>query len=137
MLKRGNKGFTLIELITVMVILGVLAAYAVPKMFDFTGTAKTKTRGQFKVEINSALRMYGLKAMADAGTKSYPYPSALTLSDVITESSDLTYTASTTTSGTGAFVYAPAGDVAQYLSYISSGSAYTLGDWATSNPVAN
>src|SRR5438445_8055668 len=30
-----QKGFTLIELVVVMVILGIMAAYAIPKFYDF------------------------------------------------------------------------------------------------------
>ena len=36
-----KKGFTLIELIMIIVILGVLAAVAVPKYFDLTASANT------------------------------------------------------------------------------------------------
>ena len=37
---RNQKGFTLIEIIAVLVILGVLAAVAVPKYIDLTAQAK-------------------------------------------------------------------------------------------------
>jgi len=38
--RRNQKGFTLIEIIAVLIILGVLAAVAVPKYIDLTTDAK-------------------------------------------------------------------------------------------------
>jgi prepilin-type N-terminal cleavage/methylation domain-containing protein len=40
--KRNQKGFTLIEIIAVLVILGILAAVAIPKYFDIQGDARGK-----------------------------------------------------------------------------------------------
>ncbi len=41
MLKRAaQKGFTLIELVVVIVILGIIAAVAAPKFLDLTGSAQ-------------------------------------------------------------------------------------------------
>ncbi|HET8848624.1 MAG TPA: type II secretion system protein [Marinobacter sp.] len=38
---RKQKGFTLIELVMVIVILGILAAFALPRFADFGGDART------------------------------------------------------------------------------------------------
>ena len=39
---KNQKGFTLIEIIAVLVILGILAAVAIPKYFDLQGQARGK-----------------------------------------------------------------------------------------------
>jgi prepilin-type N-terminal cleavage/methylation domain-containing protein len=48
----NQKGFTLIEIIAVLVILGVIAAVALPRYVDLENNAKQKTIDTLKAEIN-------------------------------------------------------------------------------------
>jgi prepilin-type N-terminal cleavage/methylation domain-containing protein len=50
---RNNTGFTLIEIIAVLVILGVLAAVAVPRYVDLAESAKQKAVETALSEINT------------------------------------------------------------------------------------
>ena len=51
---NNNKGFTLIELVIVIVILGILAATAAPKFIDLTGDARESVIKGVEGAVNSA-----------------------------------------------------------------------------------
>ena len=51
---RNKKGFTIIELVVVIVILGILAAVAFPKFQDLTGDAKLAVVNGGKAALTSA-----------------------------------------------------------------------------------
>lgn len=50
---NNQQGFTLIEIIAVLVLLGILAAVAVPKYMDLTASAKNKAVDAGIAELNS------------------------------------------------------------------------------------
>ena len=72
MKKIINKGFTLIELIIVMVLLGILAAVAVPRMSNTIRSAEESAEQKFMGNLVSALEVYAGDQVAMRSVKRYP-----------------------------------------------------------------
>lgn len=62
---RNQKGFTLIEIIAVLILLGILAAVAVPKYIELTAEAEAKSVAAVKAELQARANMYYGKYLLD------------------------------------------------------------------------
>ena len=83
-----QRGFTLIEMIAVLVILGILAAIAVPKYFNLQEEAKKRTAYAALGEGRSRINQFGMQKLLN--TSSFPGGAEYTGSAVGTDAGDFT-----------------------------------------------
>jgi MSHA pilin protein MshA len=126
MLRSKQRGFTLIELVVVIVVLGILAAFAVPKFMGLEAQARTSTVNSMAGSVKSASTMaYGVWLASGVGGNSvtingaavalaFGYPTAASVSTLIQDTSGFTIAGGTWTKNGAAtaancqFVYTPA-----------------------------
>lgn len=72
MKKNLNNGFTLIELVIIMVILGVLAAVAVPRLGSTIDSSEESAEEAVIGNLRSALEVYAMDQVVNNSNKSYP-----------------------------------------------------------------
>jgi len=72
MLGKSKKGFTLIELVMVIVILGILSAIALPTFVNLQEDAKKSATKGALGGLRSAISIWYAKTAASSGTGAYP-----------------------------------------------------------------
>ena len=69
---HNAKGFTLIELVIIIVVLGILAAVAIPKYQDISGEAKEAAARAALGSIRSGITIYYANQAVTTGTAAWP-----------------------------------------------------------------
>ena len=75
---RNEKGFTLIELVIIIVILGILAAVAIPKYQDMSAQAKEAAARGSIGNLRSAVTIFYANQAVTTGTPAWPTLAQLT-----------------------------------------------------------
>ncbi|MDD3731929.1 MAG: prepilin-type N-terminal cleavage/methylation domain-containing protein [candidate division Zixibacteria bacterium] len=85
--KANQKGFTLIELVIIIVILGILAAVAIPKYQDISSEAREASCRASLGGLRSAITIFYANQAVTTGTATWPTHAELSTIGMVMEQS--------------------------------------------------
>lgn len=128
-MKRAQQGFTLIELVMVIVILGVLAAVALPKFVDLSGEARQAATNGVAGALSSASAINFSADLAKGQAQGAALASATAKTGVVDTSGGCTTTVAGNLTQAGV-TYAASGAGTYSISTVS-GTLTNVGDSVT------
>ena len=84
---RNQSGFTLVELVIIIVILGILAAVAIPKYQDISSEAKEAAARSALGGLRSGIAIWYANQAVTTGTATWPAIDSLRTAGVVMEQS--------------------------------------------------
>ena len=123
---RTQRGFTLVELVIVVVVLGILAAVAIPKFLDVRQEAEIATVKQMVSSLESALSIYASRQYMQGGSL-VPHNPFNDLSNVPANYNGENNTINNNTTPVGSWTFRPNGNLILYHP-----KASITGGWAHS-----
>ena len=106
---RNDRGFTLVEIVIVVVVLGILAAVAIPKFLDVRQEAEIATVEHMVTSLESAMSIYASKQFMD-GNSVTPHNPFLDLSNVPQNYNGENNTINNNTTPVGTWTFRPNGN---------------------------
>ncbi|MEE9574310.1 MAG: type II secretion system protein [Candidatus Neomarinimicrobiota bacterium] len=118
-----EKGFTLIELIIVIAVIGTLGALAVPTFFNLVDDAHQANMDAVEGVLRSAVTIWASDNLLTNGVYAYPPAATVTIANITEDGAIVDWS----DNGAGTWTYAPTGGTLVYTQ-IGGGTGYTIGD---------